>query len=54
MDAKNEPYLLRERSADGVVRCWRESAKEAHSFNREDKPPKVEQRVFVVDGVAKY
>ena len=37
--AKGEPYLLRERSADGAVRCRGESEEEGHSTNREDMFP---------------
>ena len=41
VNAKDEPYLLRERSADGVVRYRGESEEEGHSSNHEDKSPKL-------------
>ncbi len=49
---EGQPNLLREKGADGVLRCWGEGQKEDHSCHRKDKASGVEQRVLVANSIA--
>ena len=52
MTTQREYDLLRERSADGVVRGWGKGEEKSHTPERENQPPRVEKCVLVADNLA--